>query len=198
MSFWTSVLIVAIPISVLLAFFLVIKWSFAKTQKAYWTYLALFMLLGGLMMALVNASDFFPREKLAEAAKHPVPDPGQILAQLPVAQVVLLGLAGAVWVIGGNILIIWQGRKAGRSWWACLNPFRPIFRDFDAKAWKILGLLLLVGLALAMAGGSIRQEAPRGVLLDESLSDQAQAREPTATTRSAGPVRPRSREALLR
>ena len=52
MELWSGILIAAIPIFVLLGFFLTIKWSFAKTHKSYWIYTALLVLLGGLMMVL--------------------------------------------------------------------------------------------------------------------------------------------------
>ena len=159
MDLWPGILIAAIPIVALLSFFLIIKWSFAKTHKSYWMYIALLVLLGGLMMVLVNVSGIFPQKELAEMTKRPVPEFGQIISQLPSAQVILLALACAIWIIGGNVLFFWYKRRAGRSWWACLNPFGPVFRDFDAKAWKILGLLLLSALALAMAGVSLPREA---------------------------------------
>jgi hypothetical protein len=144
----------AIPVVLLLSLFLVFKQVTAKTRKTYWISLGLFMLLGVAMLTMVNVSGIVP-----ELPKRPAPDVGRIFSQVPVAQLVLLALAAAIWMIGVPFLIIRQTRKAGRSLWAYLNPLNPPFRDFDAEAWKIFGLLAVSSLTLGMAAVSLSPDA---------------------------------------
>lgn len=161
MDIWQGPMLGAILIGIPLVVFLIIKLMFARTHKAYWTYMALLAVIGVLALILVNQSDFVTEADWAEVEKQPPPDFGRLLSQMPIVQVVLLALAGGLWIVGGNVLIVWQKRKAGRSWMEAFNPFGPVFRDFDGKAWKILGFLVFASMVLGMAAISMTKSNDR-------------------------------------
>jgi len=71
------------------------------------------------------------------------------LAQFSTPQLVLLGLAAATWLVGGNILIAFHYRRLGKSGWSGFHPFAFPFKDFNAREW----LILLVLAALTFAFG---------------------------------------------
>lgn len=122
--------------------------------KSTWRlYLAL-IVAGILVVVLLNVTGVPEegREKLAQQQQEqPLPSPGALFSRMPAGQTALLTLAGVVWIGGIYALAIRQARKAGRSWSSCLNPFRPVFRDFDRRAWTILAVLLVIGLLLVSA-----------------------------------------------
>ena len=61
---------------------------------------------------------------------------------------ILLGLAGATWLIGGNILVALHYRRVGKPAWSGLKPFAYPFRNFNAKEWVWLAVLALTALTL--------------------------------------------------
>jgi len=135
------------------------KQSFAKTHKAWWIYTLLLFLVGFVGLIVVSKSGLLDAE-LAEKAKRPPPSLQTVSSEMPVSQVVLLAAAGIIWIGGVNVLVVWQRRRAGRSWWACFNPFGPIFRDFDGRTWLIFGLLFLLAMGLGMAALSMSPNIP--------------------------------------
>lgn len=125
----------------------------AKSQRAYSVSIALFVLpilaVFGLGH-LTGAIDFnaVPKNEL------PV---DQVVPQLSWLQVLLMSVAGSLWIIGGNLLMYRHTKRMGRSFWSILNPFKPQFRDFTGREWASLAVLaagaLLLG-AIAMNLGT--------------------------------------------
>ena len=62
-----------------------------------------------------------------------------------------LFVAGTIWIVGGNYIILRQRRKAGESWIMALNPFAP-FRYMDRRSWLQLLLLVFLSLVVAQVG----------------------------------------------
>ena len=61
---------------------------------------------------------------------------------------ILVGLGMAVWLIGGNVLVAWHYRRAGKSAWSGLKPFGFPFKDFNSLEWAILAALATTSLVL--------------------------------------------------
>jgi len=175
-GFWFA----AIPIALVILAVLLFKQLFAKTHKSYWMYTALLVIAGFVIFVIVNTSGIIPEAELREMASRPPPSLGEFTSRMPVLQIVLLVLAGGVWIIGANFLTVWQRRKTGRSWWVSLNPFGPVFRDFDRKAWAIFGLLLLSSMVLAMLALSIPPEG-KDVPRVQSSPDAMNTNSPTTS-----------------
>jgi hypothetical protein len=57
----------------------------------------------------------------------------------------------AVWLIGGNLLVMSHYRRIGESQWSGFRPFAFPFAKFNLKEWCILALLTLVFFTLAIA-----------------------------------------------
>lgn len=118
----------------------------AKSQRAYLLSVASFVLpifavfgLGHLTGAVeFNAP---PKNELPADFAPP---------HLSLLQVVLLSVAGCLWIVGGNVLIYRHTKRMGRSFWSILNPFKPQFRDFSGYEWASLAALTGVTLLLAL------------------------------------------------
>ena len=65
---------------------------------------------------------------------------------------VLLALAMATWLIGGNLLVMKHYRRIGKSPWSAFRPFAFPFFKFNFKEWCILALLFLVAMSLGAFG----------------------------------------------
>ena len=61
---------------------------------------------------------------------------------------VLLGLGMAIWLIGGNLVVAWHYRRAGKSAWSGLKPFAFPFKDFNSREWMVLAVLAVTSLVL--------------------------------------------------
>ena len=118
----------------------------SKSQRAYLLSVASFVLpifavfgLGHLTGAVeFNAP---PKNELPADFAPP---------HLSLLQVVLLSVAGCLWIVGGNVLIYRHTKRMGRSFWSILNPFKPQFRDFSGYEWASLAALTGVTLLLAL------------------------------------------------
>lgn len=143
-----AVLVTLIP----LGLFLFFKMMTAKTRKAHWGYFALVMFLATILLSVLGASGLMPSAEQMRQHQVKSPSPGKALANLPAPALVTLGLAAVIWFGGGNWILIRQRRKAGRSWWECLNPFNPPFRDMDRRSWLQLILLALFGVVVISVG----------------------------------------------
>jgi hypothetical protein len=77
-------------------------------------------------------------------------------APMPGLQVVLLIVAAATWLIGGNLLVAWHYRRRGKSPWSGFRPFAFPFKDFDATEWLALAALAVLALALGAIAISAR------------------------------------------
>ena len=117
----------------------------AKSQRAYLLSVASFVLpiieVFGLGH-LTGAVDFSAPPKNELPADFAAP-------QLSWLQVVLLSVAGCLWIVGGNVLMYRHTKRMGRSFWSILNPFKPQFRDFTGYEWASLAALAVVTLLLA-------------------------------------------------
>ena len=135
--------------------FFLFRYLRARTRKnSIVSGLVILILMVPTILAL-NLSGLVPTSSERTATSPPVTAPDQMISQLPLATLLLLGLAGAIWIIGGNALIFRQRRKAGLSILASLSPFTPTFGYFDGKTWRHFILLTIVALALGMASFSI-------------------------------------------
>jgi hypothetical protein len=61
---------------------------------------------------------------------------------------ILVGLAMAIWLIGGNVLIAFHYRRVGRPIWSGFKPFAFPFRNFNVWEWVCLAGLAMAGLTL--------------------------------------------------
>lgn len=117
----------------------------AKTQRSYLSNTALFVLpiLAVFVLGhLAGVIDFNapPKNELPAASAAP---------QLSWPQILLLSVAGSLWLVGGNVLMYKHTKRMGWSFWSVLNPFQPQFRDFTAKEWVSLAALAVATLLLA-------------------------------------------------
>jgi len=69
----------------------------------------------------------------------------------PPSTLILLALAMAVWLIGGNLLVMSHYARIGKSRWSGFLPFAFPWAKFNLKEWCILALLAFVFFALAVA-----------------------------------------------
>ena len=69
-----------------------------------------------------------------------------MFAAMPGLQLVFLGLAAVTWLIGGNVLVAFHYRRVGKSAWSGFRPFAFPFKDFNAREWLILAILLALSL----------------------------------------------------
>lgn len=134
--------VVAIVIAPL-AWFRIIR---AKSRQAYLKNIALFAGPIALFFVLGQATGLFPE---TPPPTQPLPKASELLASMPPLQVALLVAAGAVWIVGGNILLYFHNRRLGKSWWQALNPLEPLFKDFTRHEWAILGCLVVITMSLA-------------------------------------------------
>jgi hypothetical protein len=116
----------------------------AKTQRAYLQSLALFTvpIIGALVLG--HAAGFLD----FNVPKSPQPPSELAPLALSWEQVVLLTLAGCVWLVGVNVLMYKHTRRMGRSFFSMLNPFKPQFRDFSGQEWLALFVLAATALSL--------------------------------------------------
>jgi hypothetical protein len=63
-----------------------------------------------------------------------------------------MALAGATWLIGGNLLVMSHYRRIGESPWSGFRPFSFPFLKFNFKEWCILAVLLLISMSLGAFG----------------------------------------------
>jgi hypothetical protein len=89
-----------------------------------------------------------PSHEEIEQAQRQAPKPDELLRAIPWE----FFAAGAIWIIGGNLIHLRQRRKAGESWLQALNPFAPFGRHMDRRSWLQLLLLAVVSLAVAQFG----------------------------------------------
>ena len=79
------------------------------------------------------------------------------LAALPGLQVILILLAAATWLIGGNILVALHYRRRGKSAASGFRPFAFPFRDFDGKEWLMMIALAAASITLAAIAMSMNE-----------------------------------------
>ena len=130
----------------------------AKDRKTYWKSIFLFVLPILLLFAFANLVGLFPEIDNSMSPPPKPPEIGELFGPMPLSQKILLFGAGITWIVGGNILFIAHNRRMGKKWWYQLNPLNPPFKDFNRKEWSILVLLLIVAMALGIAG--IAQNPP--------------------------------------
>jgi hypothetical protein len=117
----------------------------AQTRPAYWKNMAFFAAPMLLTFLLAKASGLIPQ---ASAPPSAIPAAEDVLARMPTGQLVLLSLAAALWIGGGNLLLYRHRRRVGKKWWQALNPFNPPFKDFNTAEWLTLGGLMTGSFAL--------------------------------------------------
>ena len=117
----------------------------AKSRAVYWQSVALFIGPMLLTFVLAQAAGLMPE---VPAPSGPPPSFQDVLGDLPTHQIVLLALAGLVWMGGGNLLLHLHRRRLGKTWWQTLNPLEPPFKDFNAREWWTLAGLVVTSLGL--------------------------------------------------
>lgn len=139
--------VIAFPTTVI-AWFRILR---AKTSTEYFKNVVLFVL--PILVVFVLADMAGLADLPPPMPKEPVEAlrPSEIFSQLSLLQLILLGAASVVWIVGGNILMLAHLRRTGKRWWVLLNPFRPPFGEFSSKEWSILGGLLVVSMVLGIA-----------------------------------------------
>jgi hypothetical protein len=65
---------------------------------------------------------------------------------------ILTALAGATWLIGGNVVVMMHYRRLGKSPWSGFRPFAFPFSKFNFKEWCMLALVAMVAAYLADLG----------------------------------------------
>ena len=145
--------IVAFP-TALIAWFRMIR---AKSHKDYLKNIALFVLpiLSVFLLAHLGGLMEFP--DMADASPPQVPLAQDIFSKMPTPQLVLLMIAGSIWLIGGNVLFFLHKRRVGKNWWQFMNPLEPPFKDFNGKEWSILIILVVSTFIVAGAAMSFNQ-----------------------------------------
>lgn len=117
----------------------------AKSQRSYLVNVAIFVLPIVVVFGLGHLAGFVD----FSAPLTDEPPANLSVPQLSWIQVLLLSAAGCLWLIGGNVLMYRHTKRMGRSYWSILNPFKPQFRDFTAREWASLVVLVAVTLLLA-------------------------------------------------
>ena len=144
-SFWSIVALGAmVPVLIVLFF----KMMTAKTRKGYARNFALCMILGIVISSVLLNSGLGPSPEELRQAQNQAPKPGEMLRSLPWEVFV----AGGIWVIGGNYILLRQRRKAGESWRKVVNPFTSPVPYMNGRSWLQLLLLAFLSLALAQLG----------------------------------------------
>ena len=145
--------VIAFP-TALIAWFRMIR---AKNRKDYLKNIALFVLpiLSVFLLAHLGGLIQFP--DMAKAPPLQVPSAQEIFSKMPTPQLILLGIAGCIWLIGGNILFFLHKRRVGKSWWQFMNPFEPPFKDFNGREWLVLIALIVSTFIFAGAAMSFNQ-----------------------------------------
>lgn len=132
-------------LTMIVAPFAWIRMLTAKSQRAYLLNVALFVLP---ILALFGFGYFSGSVDFTAPYRNQLP--AEIVApQLTWLQVLLLSVAGCLWLIGGNLLMYRHTKRMGRSFWSILNPFKPQFRDFTRHEWASLAALAVITLLLA-------------------------------------------------
>ena len=65
---------------------------------------------------------------------------------------ILMALAGATWLIGGNVVVMMHYRRLGKPPRSGFRPFASPFSKFSFKEWCSLALVAMVALYLAYLG----------------------------------------------
>ena len=152
---WLGFLVAGYLLAFILIGVLAKRLGLAGTAKAYWLYAPLFLLFFGLFFVILNQGGIIQGGEIADTVKNGTPKAEEFFSQLPVAKLVLMALAGVVWIVGWNIVVYRQLRKAGGSGWTLFTPFQTASYSLDAKAWKTLSVILLVGLVFVGAALSL-------------------------------------------
>jgi hypothetical protein len=86
---------------------------------------------------------------------QPKPDLGdffhKVIHNNPPSTLILMALAMAVWLIGGNLLIMSHYKRIGESPWSGFRPFAFPWTKFNLKEWCILALLAIALFSLIFA-----------------------------------------------
>ena len=64
----------------------------------------------------------------------------KVIHNNPPSTLILMALAMAVWLIGGNLLVM-SHYRIGKSQWSGFRPFAFPWAKFNLKEWCILALL---------------------------------------------------------
>jgi len=133
----------AVPVYIVLIF----RTMTAKTGKDSAINFALTQGLGVVLLLLFSISGIGPSSEELRRAQSQAPKAEEMLKAMPWE----LFVAGTIWIVGGNYIILRQRRKAGESWIKALKPFAP-FRYMDRRSWLQLLLLVFLSLAVAQVG----------------------------------------------
>jgi hypothetical protein len=139
----------------------------AKTSGAIAIYYLLLIGVSLVAWPLFMALGLGPSPEELQKFQNQALKPEEIINALPWEFFV----AGAIWIIGGNYILIRQRRKAGQSWKQVLNPFAPFVRHMDRWSYLQLLLMVLLSLAVANAGlGRVGQLPPESTPTTQSFA----------------------------
>ena len=129
-------------------FVLIVRTITAKTSKAMAINFVLAQAVGLVALVIFSISGLGPSPEEWRHAQSRAPKPEEMLKAIPWE----FFIAGAIWLLGGNYIVLRQRRKAGESWIQALNPFGPLVRYMDGRSWWQLLLLVFLTLAVAQIG----------------------------------------------
>jgi hypothetical protein len=133
----------AVPVFIVL----IIRMMTAKTGKAFAINFGLAQGLGIVLLLLFPISGMGLSPEELRQVQGQAPNAQEMLRAMPWE----LFVAGMMWIVGGNYIMIRQRRKAGESWIKALSPFAPL-RYMDGRSWLQLLLLVFLSLAVTQAG----------------------------------------------
>jgi len=75
----------------------------------------------------------------------------KVIHNNPPSTLILMALAMAVWLIGGNLLVMSHYKRIGKSRWSGFRPFAFPWTKFNLKEWCILAFLAIMFFVLTFA-----------------------------------------------
>ena len=149
--------VIAFAVAIVLAPVAWFRMVTAQSRSTHWRNMLLFVAPILLVFLLANPEGLFDLWS-PEADEIETPPVTERFARMPrgraillVPFAILLGLAAAVWIIGGNLLWLAHKRRTGKTWRQVLNPLDPPFKDYNAREWTWLVLLVVFTLVLGAA-----------------------------------------------
>lgn len=70
----------------------------------------------------------------------------EIFGAMPRLQLAFLALAAVTWLVGANVLVAFHYRRLGKPAWSGFRPFAFPFKNFNAREWLILVVLMVISL----------------------------------------------------
>jgi hypothetical protein len=151
MSFLEELGLAVFPLAVVVSFFAWFRAMRTKTRAAYWKGIAVVVAAALALLTLLKGAGLMPDPP---SPPPDMPDFQTVIGRMPPVQVALIGVAAALWIGGGNLLMHFH-RRLGKQWWQMLNPAKLPFKDFNAREWLIFVERLAASLGVAAVAVSV-------------------------------------------